>query len=391
MSISTPTSQPLGVAVIGHSFMGKAHSNAWRNVGAFYPEVPPVRQAVIVGRDPLRTKEAAARFGWADAATSWQSVLERDDVHVVDICTPGESHHDIAVAALEAGKHVLVEKPLSNTVAESESMVRAAATARSQGVHSMVGFNYRRVPALALARELVAQGRIGEVRQVRASYLQDWLTDPAAPMTWRLRRESAGSGALGDLGSHVIDQVQHLTGSSVVGVNGRVHTFVAERDGEHGREPVTVDDAAWATCALSSGAVASIEVSRVAAGRKNGLSIEVFGSHGALSFDLERLNELVVHEGVGEHAGPRRVLVTEQSHPYLQAWWPPGHVLGWDATFTMQAADLLGAIAADRAPSPTFTEGLAVQRVLAAVEQSAANLGACVEVCHVNEQEGQRG
>lgn len=382
MSMSTPTSQPLGVAVIGHSFMGKAHSNAWRNVGAFFPEVPPVRQAVLVGRDPLRTKEAAARYGWAESATSWQAVLERDDVHVVDICTPGESHHDIAVAALEAGKHVLVEKPLSNTVEESEAMTRVAAAARERGVHSMVGFNYRRVPALALARHLVAEGRIGEVRQVRASYLQDWLTDPGAPMTWRLRRESAGSGALGDLASHVVDQVQHLTGSLVHGVSGRLHTFVPERDGEAGREQVTVDDAAWATCVLSSGAVASIEVSRVAAGRKNGLSIEVYGSRGALSFDLERLNELGVHEEGGEHAGLRRVLVTEGSHPYLDAWWPPGHVLGWDATFTMQAADLLRAIAADRAPSPSFAEGLAVQRVLAAVEQSAARSGACVDVLH---------
>ncbi|WP_345265899.1 Gfo/Idh/MocA family oxidoreductase [Nocardioides nanhaiensis] len=388
--MSTPTSQPLGVAVIGHSFMGKAHSNAWRNVGAFYPEAPPARQAVLVGRDPLRTKEAAARYGWAEAATSWESVLERDDVHVVDICTPGESHHDIAVAALAAGKHVLVEKPLSNTVAESESMTRAAAEAATRGVHSMVGFNYRRVPALALARQLVEQGRIGEVRQVRASYLQDWLTDPTAPMTWRLRRESAGSGALGDLASHVIDQVQHITASTVTGVNGRLHTFVAERDGDAGREAVTVDDAAWATCVLSSGAIASIEVSRVAAGRKNGLSLEVFGSEGSLSFDLERLNELGVHEEHGEHAGLRRVLVTEESHPYLQAWWPPGHVLGWDATFTMQAADFLGAIAADRAPSPSFAEGLAVQRVLAAVEQSARHLGTCVDVPAEDPLEGGR-
>jgi len=366
--------RPLGVAVIGYAFMGKAHSNAWRNVSAFYPGTPRVRQQVLVGRDPAAVKAAGEAYGWAETATDWTAVVERDDIDIVDICTPGHLHADLAIAALAAGKHVLVEKPLANTVAESEAMVAAAESASGR---SMIGFNYRRVPALALARQLIADGRIGEVRQVRASYLQDWLADESAPMTWRLRRESAGSGALGDLGSHVVDQVQHLLGEPVVTARGHLRTFVTERDGDAGREPVTVDDAAWAHLTTASGVEASVEVSRMAAGRKNGLEIQVYGSHGSISFDLERLNELGVDD---DGTGTRRVLVTEAEHPYLAAWWPTGHVLGWDHTFTSQAADLLTAIADGTAPSPSFAEGLAVQRVLAAIEASAGRDGACVDV-----------
>ena len=375
------SSRPLGVAVVGYSFMGKAHSNAWRNVGAFYPRTPPVRQQVIVGRDERAVAEAADQYGWAEAATDWRSVVERDDIDIVDVCTPGHLHCEVAIAALEAGKHVLVEKPLANSVAESAAMVAVADEAARRGIVSMVGFNYRRVPALALARQLIAEGRIGAVRQVRAAYLQDWLADAGAPMTWRLRKETAGSGALGDLGSHVVDQVQSLLGERVTSAAGRLHTFVPERAGDDGPEPVTVDDAAWATLETQSGAVASVEVSRVATGRKNGLSIEVFGTDGALSFDLERLNELRLFTDPAEPtAGFRRVLVTEDSHPYLTAWWPPGHILGWDHTFTSQAADFLAAVATGEAPSPSFGDGLVVQRVLAAVEESAARAGARLEI-----------
>ncbi len=232
---------------MGYSFMGKAHSNAWRNVGAFYPHTPPVRQQVLVGRHERAVTEAAHQYGWAEAATDWRSVVERDDIDIVDVCTPGHLHSEVAIAALEAGKHVLVEKPLANSVAESAAMVAVADEAAGRGVASMVGFNYRRVPALALARQLIAEGRIGAVRQVRAAYLQDWLADAGAPMTWRLRKETAGSGALGDLGSHVVDQVQSLLAEHVTSAAGRLHTFVPERVGDDGPEPVTVEDAAWAT------------------------------------------------------------------------------------------------------------------------------------------------
>ncbi|MDN4159956.1 Gfo/Idh/MocA family protein [Nocardioides abyssi] len=382
MTDAAPSSAPgLGVAVIGYSFMGKAHSNAWRNVSAFFPDVPPVRQQVLVGRDPAALKTAADRYGWADTATDWRDVVTRDDVDVVDVCTPGHLHAEVALAALEAGKHVLVEKPLANTVAESEALVAAAAAAAERGVVTMTGFNYRRVPALALARRIIADGRIGTVRQVRASYLQDWLVDATAPMTWRLRRESAGSGVLGDLGSHVVDQVHHLLGEPVVAASGHLRTFVPERPGEHGPEQVTVDDAAWATLETASGAVVSLEVSRVATSRKNALQIEVYGTAGSLSFDLERLNELGVDDrGLDPAGGVRRVLVTEADHPYLDAWWPPGHTLGWDSTFTSQAADFLTAVANRTQPSPSFADGLAVQRVLAAIEESAGRSGARVDV-----------
>ena len=362
----------LGVAVVGYSFMGKAHSFAWRNVGAFFPDTPAVRQQVLVGRDERSVKEAAARYGWAEAATDWRSIVARDDVDVVDVCTPGDSHAEIAIAALEAGKHVLVEKPLANSVAEGERMVAAAAAAAERGRVSMVGFNYRRVPALALARSIIAEGRLGAVREVRAAYLQDWLADPSAPMTWRLRRESAGSGALGDLGSHVVDQVRFLIGDEVSSASGHLRTYVPTRQGPSGPEEVTVDDTAWATLTTARGAVVSLEVSRMAHGRKNGLTLEVYGERGSLAFDLERLNELQVD---GE-----RVLVTEPDHPYVGAWWPPGHIVGWDSTFVSQAADFLSAVDAGTAPAPSFADGLAVQRVLAAIEESAALAGSRVEL-----------
>jgi predicted dehydrogenase len=368
----------VGVAVIGSAFMGKAHSNAWRNVGAFYADVPAVRQQVLVARDAEATSGLARRYGWAESNTDWRSVLDRDDVDVVDVCLPGHLHAEVTIAALEAGKHVLVEKPLANTVAEAEKMLLAAQTARERGVRSMVGFNYRRVPALALARDLIGSGRLGDVRQVKVSYLQDWLADVDAPMTWRLRKETAGSGALGDLASHAADQVRFLLGQEIVSVSGTTETFVGRRTGDDGPEDVTVDDAAWATLRTSGGAVASLEVTRMATGRKNSLSIEVYGSSGALAFDLERLNELSVCDDPA--AGFTRMLVTEVDQPYVGSWWPPGHVLGWDHTFTSQSADFLRAIAAGEDPSPSFADGLAVQRVLAAIEESGARSGQRIEL-----------
>jgi predicted dehydrogenase len=373
VSSSPSAAGPPGIAVIGYAFMGKAHSHAWRNVAALRPGAPGVRQQVLVGRDAEAVAAAAAQYGWAESATDWRKVIERDDIDVVDVCVPGHLHAEVAIAALEAGKHVIAEKPLANTLAEAEKMVATARAARERGVHSMVGFNYRRVPALALARQHVAAGRIGDVRQVRIAYLQDWLADESAPMTWRLRRELAGSGALGDLASHAVDQVRFLLGQEVTGLNARTETFVRRREGSDGPEDVTVDDAAWSTLTTSGGAVVSLEVSRMASARKNALGIEVYGSTGALRFDLEQLNHLdVALDGADSFS---RVLVTEPDHPYLDGWWPPGHVLGWDATFTNQAADFLTALAAGQEPTPSFEDGLAVQRVLAAIEESAAHDG----------------
>jgi predicted dehydrogenase len=371
----------LGVAMIGYAFMGKAHSNAWRNVASYF-DVPAFERRVLVGRDRDGVAEAAAKYGWAESATDWRAVVARDDIHIVDICAPGFMHAEIAIAALAAGKHVLVEKPLANTLAEAEAMAEAARAAQEEGVQSMIGFNYRRVPALALARELIAEGRLGAVRHVRAAYLQDWLVDPDAPMTWRLNKDTAGSGALGDIASHAIDQVLFLLDEPVTEVSGRLHTFTPRRPGAAGLEEVTVDDAAWATLTLASGAIASVEVSRVATGRKNSLTLEIYGDKGALLFDLEKLNELGFLDATlpVREQGFRRILVNEPEHPYLEAWWPQGHVIGWEHTFTHEIRDFLVAVGTGTQPSPSFEDGLSVQRILAAVEESAAAKSSLIQL-----------
>ncbi|NEA29604.1 Gfo/Idh/MocA family protein [Actinomadura bangladeshensis] len=366
----------VGVGMVGYAFMGRAHSQAWRSVGPFFgPPLTPV-MAALAGRSADRARAAADALGWASVETDWKELLRRDDVQLVDICTPGDSHAEIAVAALDAGKHVLCEKPLANSVAEAEAMAAAADRARERGVRSMVGFNYRRVPAVTLARRLVDEGRIGTVRHIRAQYLQDWLADPEAPFTWRMDRDRAGSGALGDIGAHIIDTAQFITGQSLVGVSALMDTFVPERPVPGGgTAPVTVDDAALFIGRTSGGALATFEATRFATGRKNSLRIEVSGSSGALAFDLESLNELWFYDGAedGATAGFRRIVVTEPVHPYAGHWWPPGHILGYEHTFTHQIADLLTAIADGADPRPSFADGLQVQRVLAAVADSAAS------------------
>ncbi|MEG8278154.1 Gfo/Idh/MocA family protein [Streptomyces sp. AHA2] len=376
---------PLRVGMVGYAFMGAAHSQGWRTAGRVFDlPLDPV-MAVICGRDAGAVRAAADRHGWASTETDWRALVERDDVDLVDICTPGDSHAEIALAALAAGKHVLCEKPLANTVEEATSMARAAEEAYGRGQIAMVGFNYRRVPATALARRMVADGRLGRLRHVRVTYLQDWLVDPQFPLTWRLRREQAGSGSLGDLGAHIVDLAQYLVGEPLAGVSALTETFVRERPLPTGASSglsavtaagagqVTVDDAALFTARFPSGALASFEATRYATGRKNALRIELNGERGSLAFDLERLNELSFHDGTepGAEAGFRRILVTEPDHPYLDAWWPPGHGLGYEHTFVHQARDLVHAVAEGRRPDPSFTDGLQVQRVLAAVEESA--------------------
>ncbi|NNN33306.1 Gfo/Idh/MocA family oxidoreductase [Streptomyces sp. S3(2020)] len=376
---------PLRVGMVGYAFMGAAHSQGWRTVGRVF-DLPrqPVLSA-ICGRDPAAVRAAADRHGWAAAETDWRALIARDDVDLVDICTPGDSHAEIAVAALAAGKHVLCEKPLANTVEEASAMAEAAEEAYGRGQLSMVGFNYRRLPATALARSMVAEDRLGQLRHVRVTYLQDWLVDPEFPLTWRLRKEHAGSGSLGDLGAHIIDLAQYLVGERLAGVSALTETFVRERPlpvgatsglsavSAAGTGQVTVDDAALFTGRFTSGALASFEATRYATGRKNALRIELNGERGSLAFDLERLNELSYHDGTepAAHAGFRRILVTEPDHPYLDAWWPPGHGLGYEHSFVHQARDLVHAVAEGRRPEPSFTDGLQVQRVLAAVEESA--------------------
>lgn len=376
------TAGVLNVAMVGHGFMGAAHSQGWRVAPRFFdlPATPAMH--LLVGRDAGAAGAAAARWGWAAASTDWREAVARDDVDVVDVVTPGDTHAEIAIAALDAGKHVLCEKPLANTVAEAEAMADAAARAAARGVFAMLGHTYRRLPATTLARDLVAAGRLGEIRQVRAAYLQDWLVDPAVPATWRLRRDRAGSGALGDIGAHIVDLTQFITGTSIVEVSGTLDTLVRRRpsavptaEGADGFEDVTVDDVAIFHARFDSGVLGTFEATRFATGRKNALRVEVSGSRGALAFDLEDLNALQLYDATAPPAeqGFRRILVTEPVHPYVAAWWPPGHVLGYEHAFSHQVKDVVEAIAGGTQPTPSFADGLQVQRTLAAVEASAGH------------------
>jgi predicted dehydrogenase len=376
----------LGIGLIGYAFMGAAHSQAWRSAPRFFDLPLDPAMNVLCGRNAEAVQAAATKLGWKATETDWRKLLGRDDVQLVDVCTPGDSHAEIAIAALEAGKHVLCEKPLANTVEEAEAMTAAAEAAKAKGIRSMVGFTYRRVPAIALARQLVAEGKIGTIRHVRAQYLQDWISDPEAPLSWRLDKSKAGSGALGDIGAHIIDMTQYITGDTIGEVSARLETFVKERPvaAEHSglagtagteRGPVTVDDAAVFLATFRSGALGVFEATRFATGRKNAIRIEINGSLGSLAFDFEDMNLLHFYDATDDSrtAGFRRILVTEPDHPYVGAWWPPGHLLGYEHGFTHQVVDLVTAIADGTDPAPSFADGLQVQRVLAAVETSSTS------------------
>ncbi len=393
--------QPLRVGMVGYAFMGAAHSHAWRSAPRFFDLPLAPELTAVAGRNEDGVRAAAAKMGWESYETDWRRLIERDDIDLIDICTPGYTHAEIAIAALEAGKHVLCEKPLANSVAEAERMAAAAHAAAARGVYSMCGFSYRRTPALALARRMVAEGRLGQIRHVRAQYLQDWLSDADAPLTWRLEKSKSGSGALGDIGAHSIDTAQWITGRNITGVSALLETFVKDRPlagdlvglGGHGatgedavRGPVTVDDAAIFTARFASGEdgtagstangsagpIGVFEATRFALGRKNAMRIELNGTLGSLAFDFEDMNALSVYDAAdGPDAGFRKVLVTEPEHPYTGNWWPTGHGLGYEHLFTHQAVDLINAIAANRPPAPSFADALQVQKVLTAVETSA--------------------
>ncbi|MBY0402150.1 Gfo/Idh/MocA family oxidoreductase [Myxococcota bacterium] len=365
------TSQPeIRIAMIGHQFMGRAHANAWRQAGHFF-ELParPILK-VVCGRDAAAVAKAADRLGFAAHSTSWQEVVRRDDVDVVDICTPGDSHREIALAAAAAGKAILCEKPLANTLTEAEQMLAAV---RSAGVLHMLCHNYRRAPAVLLAKRLIDEGRLGRLHHFRGTYLQDWIVDPAFPRVWRLERARAGSGALGDIASHSLDLARFLVGE-IREVSGLLETFVRERPTEDGagRAPVDVDDAALALLRFENGAIGSVEGSRFAPGRKNFNRFEINGSRGSLVFDLERMNELELYEEGGPESGFRTILATDPSHAFVEAWWPPGHVLGWEHTFTHTIVDFVRAFAGGGRVRPDFEDGVCNQRLLDAIERSAA-------------------
>ncbi|SFC44682.1 Predicted dehydrogenase [Halobiforma haloterrestris] len=363
----------LEVGVLGYRFMGKAHANAMARLPMFFPDAPKIERSVLVGRDEEALADAADRFGFESTATDWEAVV--DDVDVFYNLGPNHVHPEPSIAALEAGTPVFCEKPLAPTLEEAERMAEAAREA-GDDVPAGCAFNYRFVPAIQYAKGLLEDGELGEIRHVRGRYLQDWLVDPEAPWSWRLDEELAGSGVLGDLGAHTVDLVRFLVGDDdlagdIERLSGHLQTFVDERPVEGGDEtrPVTVDDAYSAQLEFENGAVGTLEASRYATGHKNDHTIEIHGSEGSLRFSLERLNELEVHrEG---DRGYETILVTDEDDPYVDHWWPPGHVLGWEHTFVHENYEFLSAVAAGDADAfePSFEDGLAAQRILAAIQE----------------------
>ena len=375
------------VGFLGYKFMGKAHGNALARLPMFFPEAPETERHVLVGRDEAALAEAADRLGFATTSTDWEAALE--EIDVLYNLGPNFLHVEPTIEALERGVNVFTEKPLAPGVEGARRVAEAAADSEAMGG---VAFNFRYVPAIQYAKRVIDRGELGEIHHVRGRYLQDWLVDPEAPWSWRNDAEMAGSGALGDLGAHTVDTIQYLV-DDVVRVGGQLKTFVDERPVEgqdargdsvgHARgeeqetRPVTVDDAYTASVELANGAVGTIEASRFANGHKNDHTIEIEGSEGSLRYDHERLNELEVN--LSGNRGYETVLVTDADDPYIDRWWPPGHIIGWEHTFVHENYEFLMALDAGEQFAPSIQDGLAVQRVLDAIERSDAT-GEWVEV-----------
>ncbi|MCX8089618.1 MAG: Gfo/Idh/MocA family oxidoreductase [Verrucomicrobiae bacterium] len=376
----------LRVGLIGYRFMGRAHSNAWRQAPRFFPLKAHVELHTICGRDAAGVQAARAQLGWQHAATDWREVVESPLIDIVDICTPNDSHAPIAIAAAQNGKHVLCEKPLALNLKQAEQMLAAVQKAR---VVHMVCHNYRRIPAVALARKFISEGALGRLYHYRARYAQDWLADPEFPLTWRLRREVSGSGAHGDINAHLIDLARYLVGEFTE-VCGQFQTFITERPlpQESDKNPgpvargaprktgkVTVDDAALFIGRFDNGALANLEATRLAPGRKNHIEIEINGSKGSLYFDFEDMNRLKFFNGDDpkDRQGFRDILVTQPGgvHPYVGQWWRSGHLIGYEHTFVHTVADFVNACVEGKPVHPTFEDGVKNQRVLEAVETSA--------------------
>lgn len=374
----------VGIGLIGYAFMGKTHSNAYRQVEKFFPdlEVKPVLRA-ICGRNEANVQRAASEFGWDGYETDYRKLIERPDIDIIDVSSPGNEHLPMAVAAAQAGKTVFCEKPLGNNLGEARQMLEAAEKA---GVVNMVCFNYRRVPAIALAKKMVENGDLGTIHHFRARYLQDWIADPNFPLVWRLRKEVAGSGTLGDIGAHILDLGQYLLGSNVTTLTGTTHTFVKQRPlqaaatGAEGLAAaatqemgdVTVDDATAFIGYFAGGEMGVFEASRFAVGRKNFNTFEINGSKGSVAFNFERMNELEYfnNEDPEDRRGFRTIYATEASQPYAGAYWPPGHIIGYEHSFINTVYDLLNGHAQGKSPHPDFRSGAQVNAALDAVEKS---------------------
>lgn len=383
----------LNVGLIGAGFMGKAHSLAYAALPMFFWPAPalPVRKMVAELNDEVAA-EAAVRFGFESSTSDWRSLVESDEIDIVDISTPNNTHREIAVAALDAGKHVICEKPLAQNVEDAKAMYEAAQ--RNDGVH-MVAFNYRRTPAVAMARKLIEEGAIGAVRNFRGTYLQDWSADPSSPLSWRFQAEVAGSGALGDIGTHVLDMARYLVGE-VEGVSSVLKTYIGERPVQSGAADqlaaaekltdaptatVDVDDEVMTLMRFSDGAVGSLEATRNAYGRNNFLTFEIHGETGSLIFNYERRDELQVFFA-SDPADRRgfRTIYTGPAHPYGEGLWPiPGLGLGFGETKIVECNDLITAIVEGSDVSPNFGDGYQISKIAAAIQQSAQS-GQWVEI-----------
>ena len=375
----------LRVGMIGYRFMGKAHSNAWRQAPHFFPLKADVEMSTICGRDPKALEAARVQLGWQTASTDWKAVVNSPDIDIVDINTPNDSHAEIAIAAARAGKHILCEKPLGMDVAQCREMVDAVKKAR---VVAMVCHNYRRIPAIAQAKKMIEEGAIGDIYHYHARYAQDWIVDPDFPLVWRLQKGVSGSGAHGDINAHIIDIARYLVGEFKE-VSGLLNTFIKERplqdqggkgDGlgaKAGKKmgKVTVDDAAICIGRFANGAIANLEATRFALGRKNHIEVEINGSKGSLYFDFEDMNRLKWFDNTrqGDRQGFSDILVTQGggTHPFVGNWWPPGHIIGYEHTFVHTIADFVNAVVDGKSVQPTFEDGMRNQRVLEAVEESA--------------------
>ncbi|HLY61701.1 MAG TPA: Gfo/Idh/MocA family oxidoreductase [Terriglobia bacterium] len=371
----------INIALLGYKFMGKAHSNAYRQVSHFFPGKLTPRMKLICGRDRAGAEAAAKQFGWEEVETDWRRVIERKDIDVIDISTPGNLHHEMGVAAARAGKHIICEKPLANTLADAKDMLRAVEKA---GVKHMIMHNYRKIPAVAFAKKLIEDGKIGDMYHYHGAYLQDWIMDPDFPLVWRLEKKFAGSGALGDIGAHAID-LAHYLNSDIQSISSLVTTFIKERPlvgagagswgakGSKGKGRVTVDDDANFLARFKNGSVGVFESSRFCGGRRNYNTFQVYGSKGSLAFNLERMNELEFYDRTEDatYQGFKTIMVTEGAHPYVGNWWPPGHIIGYEHTFVHAIHDFLVCMEKDTMPSPNFKDGVKNQAVLDAVERSA--------------------
>lgn len=365
----------IGVGMLGYAFMGKAHSYAFKNMPLFFWPPPAVPALIsIFGRTSPKVAEAAQNFGFKKYTTDWREVIKDKEVEVIDNSLPNDMHRDVSIAAIEAGKHVLCEKPLAMNSKEAKEMWDVA---RKSSVKSMVAFNYRFVPAVGLAKEIVRSGRLGKIYHFRARYLQQWLCDPNSPLVWRLIKEKAGSGPIGDLGSHVFDIVRFVMGE-VKAVTAISKTFVKERPlptDKMKKGKVSVEDAFESIVEFKNGATGTVEASRMATGRKNYNNFEINGEKGSIEFDMERLNELRFYSEEGDVStfGWNKILVTESVHPFVSHYWPSGHIIGWGDTFVNEIYHFIDAVVNDKRVDPigaTFEDGYKNNVILDAIIQS---------------------